>query len=207
MSYLTQALVDHDMAVRQLHLHDVYDWHQFVWRAFSDNDDKTRRFLTRLDRRRDGFRLLVLSVDKPTCPKAADRAGCVWQTRAISPEFFEFRRFRFQLRANPTKRDNATRKRVPLRTEGELLTWMDRKAEQSGFAVDVDELRVNQEGREWFRIASRKMTGFHHAVDFAGVLSVTDLTRFLIAFNRGIGSAKAFGFGMLTLLPISRDTV
>ncbi len=40
------------------------------------------------------------------------------------------------------------------------------------------------------------------AVDFSGMLTVTDRDAFMYAFNNGIGTAKAFGFGMLMLQPI-----
>lgn len=205
MSYLTQALLDLDMAER-MKLCDVYDWHQLVWQAFPGRDGQKRDFLTRLDRReRDGvFRLLILSPCPPIRPNpwpAGDDEA--WRTREIGPGFLTHEHYRFQLRANPTKRDNSTRKRVPLRTDDALRVWLERKAAAAGFAVDPGSLRIMQEGREWFRIEARGRSGFHHAVEFEGILSVTDRKAFGEAFVHGIGSAKAFGFGLLTLVPIA----
>ena len=57
MTHLTQVTLDFATAAR-LRLRDCYGWHQAVWKAFPGHDGERREFLTRLDRRREGFRLL-----------------------------------------------------------------------------------------------------------------------------------------------------
>jgi CRISPR system Cascade subunit CasE len=113
----------------------------------------------------------------------------------------------FQLCANPTKKvasksDGTVTKngrRIPLGKREELVEWICRKGEQGGFAVDLGALRTFARGREYFE---RKGTrGLHSAVEFEGLLSVTDPTKFHETFRRGIGSAKAFGFGLLVIAP------
>jgi CRISPR system Cascade subunit CasE len=47
------------------------------------------------------------------------------------------------------------------------------------------------------------MRGMHSAVEFQGALNVTDPAKFHETFTRGIGSAKAFGFGLLVIAPAS----
>ncbi len=203
MNYLTQAVLDYEAAARGK-LRDVYDWHQLVWNAFPGRDSQPRDFLTRLDRReRDRqFRLLIVSPRPPIRPDMWPNGPGTWQSQVIGPAFFSHRNYRFQLRANPTKRDIVSRKRLPLRTTEEQAAWLCRKASQSGFAVDEEVLRMTPEGREWFRIEKRSQSGFHHSVDFEGVLIVTDETPFETAFIKGIGSAKGFGFGLLSLAPL-----
>jgi CRISPR system Cascade subunit CasE len=202
MSYLTQGFLDYKTAAR-LGLRDVYDWHQLVWRAFPGQDGQQRDFLTRLDRRERErrLRLLVVSPRAPVRPTDWPAVEEDWQTREITASFFAHHYYRFQLRANPTKRDNMTKKRLPLRTFEEQRTWLARKAEQSGFAVAEEALRIVPEGREWFQIEKRNRSGFHHAVEFEGVLAVRDRALFQSAFAKGVGSAKAFGFGLLALVP------
>ena len=204
MSFLTQAFLDYETAARR-QLRDVYDWHQLVWQAFPGRDGQPRDFLTRLDKReRDQtFRLLMVSARPPVRPNDWPEPVEAWQTREITPAFLAHRHYRFQLRANPTKRENVSRKRLPLRTPQEQTDWLKRKALQSGFAVDEDSLRIIPEGREWFQVEKRKQTGFHHAVEFEGALVVTDPVAFQGAFAKGIGSAKGFGFGLLALVPLA----
>ncbi|MBN2450792.1 MAG: type I-E CRISPR-associated protein Cas6/Cse3/CasE [Lentisphaeria bacterium] len=205
MSFLTQAFLDFETASR-LRLLDSYDWHQLVWRAFPGRDGQTRDFLTRLDRRQaeGNYRLLILSAQPPLRPEEWPTETDAWQTREIPPSFLAHPCYRFHLRANPTRRDNASRKRVPLRTDGELRAWLERKGEQNGFAADPEALRILQEGRRWFRKAGRER--FHHAVDFEGTLRVRDPATFAAGFAKGIGSAKAFGFGLLALVPVGQTT-
>ena len=54
-------------------------------------------------------------------------------------------------------------------------------------------------GREYFE--KQGLRGLHSAVEFQGVLNVTDPAKFHETFARGIGPAKAFGFGLLVIAP------
>jgi CRISPR system Cascade subunit CasE len=56
-------------------------------------------------------------------------------------------------------------------------------------------------GRDYFDKNGQR--GLHSAVEFQGVLTVNDPTGFHETFTRGVGSAKAFGFGLLVIAPIS----
>ena len=204
MSFLTQAFLDYEIAAR-LRLRDVYDWHQLAWKAFPGHDGQPRDFLTRLDRREreQVFRLLIVSQQLPTRPADWPEGQESWQTREITPAFLGHSHYRFQLRANPTKRENVSRKRLPLRTLQEQAEWLNRKAGQAGFAVVEESLRIIHEGREWFRVEKREQAGVHHAVEFEGVLVVTEPVAFQAAFSKGIGSAKGFGFGLLAVVPVA----
>jgi CRISPR system Cascade subunit CasE len=209
MNYLTQVLIDRDVARRlKLWQWDSYKWHKAIWKAFPGRDEQQRDFLTRLDERQGDYRLLMVSPEIPTRPDWCP-AGC-WQTKPIPETYFGKRRYTFQLRANPTKKvtkfgpDGEPLKnsvRTPLRQRDELVIWMKRKAEQGGFEVEMDKLRTIPYGPERFQ--KKGQSGTHTAVEFQGVLTVTDSQRFHETFTRGIGSAKAFGFGLLVMAPTS----
>lgn len=205
MTYLTQSTIDHATALNR-GLRDTYDWHQAVWKAFPGRDGKNRDFLTRLDERGDGFRLLIVSAEIPTRPDWCP-VDC-WQTKPIPETYFGKSRYAFQLCANPTKKvtklqpdGNPTKngKRVPLRSREELVAWMQRKGEQGGFVVEEAMLRTIPRGREHF--AKDGARGLHSTVEYQGVLTITDPAKFHETFTRGIGSAKAFGFGLLVIAP------
>jgi len=209
MTYLTEVTVGFDTAAR-LKIKDVYDWHQRLWQCFPGLDGQNRGFLSRLDRRTDCFRVLVVSSLEPVRPDWCTGERQQWRTRAIPESYFTHRSYAFQLCANPTKKisvkgsDGSFTKngrRVPLRTREELLEWITRKGNQGGFAIDSEALRVVPRGREYFD--KKGMQGFHSAVEFQGTLTVNDPARFFETFSRGIGSAKAFGFGLLVIAPIS----
>jgi CRISPR system Cascade subunit CasE len=134
------------------------------------------------------------------------------------------RRLPFRLRANPTKRVAANNerlggvmagKRVGLITEAEQVRWLLRKGEANGFTIPggwVDarhpetgepiqlpnfRLDVVPEGRD--RNGKPGHGGAFLAVRFEGVLVVTVPEAFRAAVAAGVGSGKAFGFGLLSL--------
>jgi CRISPR system Cascade subunit CasE len=209
MTYITQVTLDFATAVRH-HLRDNYDWHQAVWKAFPGRDGEPRDFLTRLDHRREGFRLLIVSPVQPARPEWCPADEESWKTKPIPETYFTRAQYAFQLCANPTKKvskelPNGTLtkngRRVPLNKREELVEWITRKGVQGGFAVEEATLRTISRGREYFNKQSQ--TGLHSAVEFQGVLAVTDPPKFHNTFTRGVGSAKAFGFGLLVIAPIS----
>jgi CRISPR system Cascade subunit CasE len=109
----------------------------------------------------------------------------------------------------------------------EQCKWLKRKGEQHGFALiplpsgedwfDPFPVKSGEEDTECrmeLRIIKRDhLTGRkpvgdgrfrrieHFAVDFDGVLRVTDPQEFVEAVRCGIGPAKGFGFGLLSVAP------
>ena len=206
--HLTQILVSYVDAVRLLRIRDAYDWHQRVWQAFGGHDGQTRDFLIRVDRKEEAYRVIILSHSTPIKPDwwPTDCFG----TKVIPEDYFSHVRYRFSLLANPTKKlrvDNpdGTRKkngrRVPLTQREELIAWLTRKAGVGGFTINPDALRTIPRGREFFHKPGAH--GAHSAVEFQGELTVTDSAQFRGTVGTGIGSAKAFGFGLLVIAPIS----
>lgn len=215
--HLTEIRLSYENAVKA-GLRDAYAWHRQVWLCFPDRPDAARDFLTRLDPRDDHFRLLLLSAVAPLRPPWCPTE--VWRSKAVPGDFLAAAAFRFSLVANPTQKlvvrdDAGTRKkngrRVPVvhrddapdaagKPRPGLLSWLARKGEAHGFAFLPDEVRTIPRPRQYF--IKGGTLGLHAGVEFQGRLRVTDPARFAEAFARGIGSAKAFGFGMLVLAPL-----
>lgn len=221
MNYLTRVFLDYETAAIR-HIHDAYDWHQRVWDAFPHLDRQRnnrlpdgapRFFLTRLDEdhRRGGFRLYILSATPPKRPAWCPNHEGNWLSKPIAPTFLEHMRYRFSLRANPTKKLNpkgpdglrhGQGKRVRLRELKDLFGWMERKAAAAGFEVEYGTLRIIPRGLQHFSIEKERRLGTLGAVDFHGRLRVLDRDAFKRGFANGVGSAKAFGFGLLLLEPV-----
>lgn len=132
-------------------------------------------------------------------------------------------RLRFRLRANPTRKidtksgpDGRRRhgRRVELREESAQVAWLRRKGEQHGFALGpVHAGPAAWNGRV---MPGDKVTGARGegssagrdqrmtfaAATFDGELVVTDAALFHAALEQGIGSAKAYGFGLLSVGPL-----
>jgi len=206
--HLTQILVSYEDAVRLLRIRDTYDWHQRVWRAFGGRTGETRDFLIRVDRKEEAYRVLILSRSLPIKPDWCPAAS--FGTRVVPDHYFSHTSYQFSLLANPTKKlrvvnvDGSRKKngrRVPLIRREDLFTWMERKAQAGGFAVNPDTLRTVPRGREYFHKSDAH--GMHNAVEFQGKLTVSDPALFRATVAAGVGSAKAFGFGLLVLVPLN----
>lgn len=171
--------------------------------------------------------VLVQTSDDPDWPRLP--AGYLLapaKCRPLDLPVTAGQQLRFRLRANPTKRVAAKNdrlggvmagKRIGLATEAEQIRWLLRKSESGGFLIpgewvpakhpETDEpiqlpnfrVDVVPEGRE--RNDKPGFAGDFLAVRFEGVLVVTDAERFRATVATGIGSAKAFGFGLLSLAP------
>lgn len=133
-------------------------------------------------------------------------------------------RLLFRLRANPTKRlpsnvtgqeDRLSGKRVALLRETEQIAWLARKGEQHGFRLlsadgypEVVSVQVSkqEESWGWHRRDSGAGDGSKRlsfgAVVFNGLLEVTNHEQFQTALLNGIGSGKAFGFGLLSIAQV-----
>jgi CRISPR system Cascade subunit CasE len=196
MSFLTRIRVDHQTAA-QHQLIDSYAWHKALWKAFPETE--SRDFLFRVEIHATGFILYLLSEKEPTKLEWG-----VWESKVVGETFLDHSSYRFQLCANPTvKRKIDGRKngtRTAIYDSEELKAWLLRKAEQSGFTVDDDTLRISPPINQPFR--KNGTHGNHKRVEFQGVLNVTQPEAFKETFKNGMGSAKAFGFGLLVLQPV-----
>ncbi|MFC7338391.1 type I-E CRISPR-associated protein Cas6/Cse3/CasE [Haloferula chungangensis] len=208
--HLARIVLPYETAAKR-GIHDPYHWHQRAWDAFPGREKDTRNFLTRIDQKEQGWQLLLLSSWHPERPDWCPDHPQNWGVKAIADSFLTHDRYRFSIRANPVikrvQRNAAgerirSNKREPLRTPGELLPWLERQAESHGFEL-IGTPRIDQTDHLHFSRAKDQRHGVHHLVDFSGILRPIDPISFRQAFEDGIGPAKAFGFGMLCLSPLS----
>lgn len=198
--FLTRILID-KKRIKALKLWDNYGWHRALWHAFPQLDGESRNFLFRVDDRRFRFKVLLLSEHEPQKQPWEAQS---WETKEIPPEFLSRDTYFFQMKANPTMKktySNGKKRRIGLYQEKLLRDWIFRKAEDNGFDIVQSTLTIGGPIDASFWIPEEKRKGKHVSVDFKGMLKVTDQTRFQHAFEQGIGSAKAYGFGLLMLQP------
>jgi CRISPR system Cascade subunit CasE len=153
------------------------------------------------------------------------------QFKEFNPSFVGGQRLRFRLKANPTKkvaslsraerlagaggRDGHTKngRRAALLREEDQVAWLLHKGEEGGFGVPggwvmngdvprVPNFRVDVIPEGWVRCGKGGHTeGRFYAIRFEGLLEVIDPGLFLETLQDGVGSAKGFGFGLLSLAP------
>lgn len=153
-------------------------------------------------------RIIVRSRILPDWGRAFAKAGWLVPSTLPRPRQFDLAAYsegtewEFAVEANPVKRLRADgpegRKgaRVPMRDDDSLTNWIGYRAEAGGF--EILELGIERLGR---RTAQMRSAANRHweAVAFSGRLRVTDSPQFHTALIRGIGPAKAYGFGLLRL--------
>lgn len=196
----------------------------------SDSARKALEVLYRpeVDGRTGAFVTLVQSSDEPDWSELARSSGQeapvlvhLMAAKRIDPALDSVRagdRLRFRLRANPTKRlvlrtdeggpvlraDGRSKPgpRVPLCSTADQLEWLERKAEAIGVKFASADARPDRFGGQ--RQTGRKAgTGRMtlDAVVFDGELVVADALLFRRSVIAGIGSGKAYGFGLLSVAP------
>ncbi|MCB0138689.1 MAG: type I-E CRISPR-associated protein Cas6/Cse3/CasE [Caldilineaceae bacterium] len=201
--YLSQLILNPRHRAVQRDLSRPHDLHQTIMAAFPDNLDKAKeRVLFRMEQRAQPQQLILLiqSQEQPDWSKLpASYLLDDPATKAVNLQLQPGQRLSFRLRANPTKRLSAGKgnngKRIGLYKLEEQINWLQRKATDHGFAIH-SAMPTQQQ-----RVDDRRQDLKFFSVQFDGILQVTDPTTFLAAIQSGIGSGKAFGFGLLSVAP------
>jgi CRISPR system Cascade subunit CasE len=185
-----------------------YELHRSLLKAFPDETvGGPGRVLFRLDTDHEtgGIAVLVQSEKEPTWARLTGATSFVTECKckAFQPRLASGQVLRFRLRANPTKRSKSTGKRRGIQGAEIQIEWLKKKGLQGGFEV-IDASAVSE------GFSRDKMTDGSHvkhdmtmlSVRFDGLLRVTSGDAFHRTLREGIGSAKGFGFGLLSLAPI-----
>ena len=208
--YLSRLILDPWSPQVMSEMGDPYQMHRTLMKAFPGAEEGgPGRVLFRVDvdRRTDVPTVLVQSEKEPDWTFLLERrylldvpGNPAW--RAYSPVLRAGQRLRFLLRANPTIRRvfeaGKPGKRIGLVREEDQMAWLKRKAEAGGFSLDA--VRVIPRGKR--RSNRNGASGTHICVDFQGVLTVTEPAKFLETLRSGIGAAKGYGFGLLSIAPV-----
>lgn len=190
-----------------LWLSNAYRIHQRLRMACKDD----QHLLFRLEENAHGvFQILVQTQTEPTWKDAFDDflvLSCPPECKPFAPQLKTGCSYRFRLLANPTvkktvDRDGERRKaRLGLLHEEAQLEWLQRKIEKAGSTVIAS--RIQPRGFQYSRKnpAKEENRQTHLAVLFEGILQIKDVALIQNAMEYGIGSAKGYGFGLLTLAP------
>lgn len=194
--------------------------HSAVESSFPPDLAENCRNLWRIDRLDSDLYLLVLSNGKPDFSHIVEQFGWPsaeqkWETKNydhLMDRIEAGQRWQFRLRANPV---HSVRQSSGLQTpeptkRGKVYAhitvqqqeqWLFERAEKYGFNLQKGSFRiVQQEVRQFLRHRKAVTLGI---ATFEGVLEVVDATLFLHALSCGIGRAKAYGCGLLTIARVS----
>ncbi len=181
---------------KALNLKDIYSVHKTVYSLFPETPEKSRDFLF-ADKGGDwnGRKILILSARKPLAPEYGEI-----YSKKVTDAFLQFDHYGFEIIMNPVKRDAGTGKIVSVRGRENLLEWFTHKSPGFGFEIVPESLQVNHMKVLTYQKSGKTCT--HNSAVFIGKLRVAARETFIESFKKGIGRAKAFGFGLLQIIPI-----
>lgn len=177
------------------------------------------RFLWRVDRADPKIELYVVSPGLPDFTHIVEQAGWEregekgWVSRPYARLLDRLetgQAWIFRLTANPT-RMGKTADGVPKRfghvTAAQQLQWLLDRAQPNGFSIPVE-----KDGDPAVEVIARSEDRFSHGrgakvaitrATYEGVLEISEPDLLRHALTHGIGRAKAYGCGLLTLAPLS----
>lgn len=184
--------------------------------------DEHGRVLWRIDQRDTEIHLYVVSPAEPDFTHIVEQAGWptngAWVTRKYGQLLDTLtigQHWHFRLTANPvrsaqTSPDATARKergKITGLSAPEQLEWLHRKAIHAGFMIP--DCGPNEQRESDVRLIARDSLTFRRGsgrvslsvATFEGTLAVTDPDRLKAALTHGIGRAKGYGCGLLTLAP------
>jgi CRISPR system Cascade subunit CasE len=193
--------------------------HAAVLSGFPPGKEKAEdgRVLWRLDQNQHQVTLYIVSPHKPDLTHLVESVGWPssqgWETRAYTPLLAALKegdQWAFRLTANPTiyKRVNADStktQRLGHVTVSQQTNWLLSRTERYGFTVplgvgDEPDVAIRRRGTTSFVRQGGTVT-LRTAV-FEGRLRVSDPETLRETLVRGIGPAKGYGCGLLTLAPM-----
>lgn len=183
--------------------------------------DATSRVLWRLDQpQRHELSLFVVSQQRPSlevleeqCGWSQQQSGRVADYRPFLDGLDEGQAWRFRLTANPVRSVRTAHgergKVSPHLTVEQQREWLVTRAERHGFSVSDDggegaDVQVTRRDRESFvkGAPDEKRRATISRAQFDGVLQVRDPEVLRSSLIHGIGRAKAYGCGLMTLAPV-----
>lgn len=192
--------------IRLLRVTDPYSIHRVVYSLFEDiriDSDKKTSISSGIlyadkgaDRYGNNREILILSNRMPMVPEF----GTI-TSKMVPESFLMHEHYTFEVTVNPSKRDKKTGKTVAVRGCEAIKDWFINKTLKSwGFMVHPEKLDIEKLDVNVFRKKDHTIT--QGSAIFKGVLTVIDRKQFVQSFQQGIGRGRAFGFGLLQIVPI-----
>ena len=215
--YLSRVKIDANNRKKLKELNHLGAYHAWVEDSFPEEREKPKnertRKLWRVDELSGEYYLIVLSENKPDFEKlekygvknTAESKSYERLLDSIKPGMRA--RFKIELNtvySNAKNAEKGKRGRVVPVPHDSLGEFFFDRTEKNGFSVNKNELAITNIGKKLFLRKKEEKKGAKVnlvSATFEGILTVTDEKRFRETLVMGIGRKKAYGFGLLTIIP------
>ncbi|MDV2077392.1 type I-E CRISPR-associated protein Cas6/Cse3/CasE [Marinobacter xestospongiae] len=208
MSLIASVLHLDRRAVKALRITDAYSLHRVVYSLYEDVRSENEKQgsvasgILYADQGGDVRGRKILMLANRTPKEAVDDEYGQVLSKAIPDGFLDHSTFRFKVIVNPTRRDSASRKLLPVKGRDAVAQWFIQRSISSwGFEVSSEHLQVDKIEVQQFKDKQQRPITIAQA-HVQGVLRITDPYKFENSFTQGIGRARAYGCGLLQIVPV-----
>lgn len=211
--FLSRIEIDTKNHLKQKEFSHLGAYHNFVETLFPQEfqDGERSRKLWRIDSLKGKKYLLILSNTKPDL-KLLERIGVAGTGETKNYDVFldnlsEKCKYRFRATLNPVvslsngKSSGKRGRIVPHVTMEQKINYLTEHAPHYGFDVEKDEVEITATGYGLLRKNSGKPVRVVKT-DFEGILTITDKDLFIDTLINGFGKKRAYGCGLITVIPI-----
>lgn len=202
--YLSRVEIDDNNRRKIKSLTHLGAYHNWVENCFPGEKakDERLRHLWRIDQLNGRRYLLLVSQEKPDldnlCSYGVTGTAILKNYQPFINNIEQRTKLRFRLTANPTYRTDG--KVYPHITVEQQKNWLLKRAAGAGFAIPANKFDIVS--REWPILYHNHQQVKLSRVSFEGILEVTDIDVFRETLTQGIGREKAYGMGLLTVIPL-----
>ena len=174
-------------------LTSVSDYHNYIESAFPAEKmvGVRKRHLWRLNK----GNVLLVSEDKPDLRSLGKYAGKI-QVKNYTQFLNKLKNNEiclFELTVNPYK----DLKEQKLLNDAGLIKWLQIRGKYNGFRLGQAQVKFQND----FYVKSHHYT--IHEACIVGALQISDVEKFRKLLTQGIGKNKAFGMGLMTVIPVN----
>lgn len=208
--YISRVRIDTEDRKKVRDLNRVVAIHNWVEKCFPEefSSGKRTRKLWRIDQIKGQNYLLIVSENPPT-KDLLEKYGVSGTAKTKDYDNFiksieEGKSYAFRVVLNPvvSKMEDPDRKRGRVKpvTNDQQIQFLYDRSEKNGFLLKHDEFSVVNRSEVIFNKASQDPIRLSKAT-YEGRLTVVDKDQFIEMLTKGIGKKKAYGFGMMTIIP------
>jgi len=208
--YLSQVEIDTRNRKKIRDLTHLGAYHNWVEKSFPDEisaETHTRK-LWRTDQLRGKQYLLVTSKNKPDLKKLElyGVKGSA-RTKKYTPFLNHLKkgmRTQFKVTLNPVislyEGPNKRGRVVPCVSEKDQMNYLLERSVKNGFILDEESFFISDRGFEVLKKSKQKSIRLSKAT-YEGILTIDDVEIFKKTLVNGFGKKKAYGFGLMTVIP------
>lgn len=212
MHFISRVKIDTENRRKTMKLTHLGAYHNWVEKSFPEEfvSGKRSRKLWRVDQLKGKSYLLIVSQSKPDMEQletyGVPGTGQSKNYDVFLQSLIQGQEMSFRLTANPVRAARQQNKRgrvYPHITVEWQLNYLEKRAEKLGFSLIDNDYQIVQRDFPVFKNKDGRNIRLARAV-YEGGLVIENSEIFRKTLTEGVGREKAYGFGLMTVIPRGR---